>query len=512
MHLSELLAALPAHLAAAPLGDPGEDPSIRGIAYDSRQVAPGDLFVALRGENHDGHAYIAEAIALGAVALLVERLPPGLDLKGRPAVVVPDSRRALAPVATRFFGTPSAELTLVGITGTNGKTSTSFLVESILTAAGRRVGLIGTVEMRWADVRRRTVNTTPESLDLQRTLRTMRTAGVSHVAMEVSSHGLSLGRVDGCRFAVAAITNLTQDHLDFHESMDAYREAKTRLFREYLAEDAAAVVNLDDPRAGAFLEAARAGGARIVRVSRRPDAEAEVRVEAAEVLLSGTRARLRLPSGPLDVELPLLGEFNVENALVAVGACLGLGIAPDAIARGLAACPQVPGRVERVGAELPGAPTVLVDYAHTPDAVEKLLRTLRPLSRGRLITVFGCGGNRDRGKRPLMAQAVAALSDRAVATSDNPRTEDPEAILRDLEPGLAKLRPVAPGELGGSDGAWTRVVDRREAIALAVSIARSDDTVVIAGKGHEDYQILGRERLPFDDRLEALRALRERAR
>jgi UDP-N-acetylmuramoyl-L-alanyl-D-glutamate--2,6-diaminopimelate ligase len=361
-------------------------------------------------------------------------------------------------------------------------------------------------------VRRRTVNTTPEGLDLQRTLRAMQSVGVSDVVMEVSSHGLSLGRVDGCRFAVAAMTNLTQDHLDFHESMDAYLEAKTRLFREYLCAGGAAVVNLDDPRAGAFLEAAQDARARVVRVSRRRDADAEVLVETAEVRLSGTRARLRLPSGPLDVELPLLGEFNVENALVAVGAALGLGVAPEAIARGLAACPQVPGRVERVGAELPGAPTVLVDYAHTPDAVEKLLRTLRPLSRGRLITVFGCGGNRDRGKRPLMAQAVAALSDRAVATSDNPRTEHPEAILRDMEPGLAKLKPVTPAELGASDASWTRVVDRREAIRLAVRIARSDDTVVIAGKGHEDYQIVGREKLPFDDRLEALRALREQSR
>jgi UDP-N-acetylmuramoyl-L-alanyl-D-glutamate--2,6-diaminopimelate ligase len=512
MRLSELLAALPAHLEATPLGTAGDDPTIRGIAYDSRQVAPGDLFVALRGELHDGHDYLAQALELGAVALLVERLPAGIELRGRTAMRVPDSRRALAPVATRFFGTPAAELTLVGITGTNGKTSTSFLVESILMAAGRRVGLIGTVEMRWADVRRRTVNTTPESLDLQRTLRAMHAAGVGDVVMEVSSHGLSLGRVGGCRFAVGAVTNLTQDHLDFHESMDAYLEAKTRLFREYLGEGAAAVVNLDDPRAGAFLEAARDARARIVRVSRRRDAEAEVRVESAEVRLSGTRARLRLPSGPLDVELPLLGEFNVENALVAVGAALGLGVAPEAIARGLAGCPQVPGRVERVGAELPGAPTVLVDYAHTPDAVEKLLRTLRPLSRGRLITVFGCGGDRDRGKRPLMAQAVAAASDRAIATSDNPRTEDPEKILRDLEPGLAKLKAVTPAELDASDGSWTRVVDRREAIRLAVRIARGDDTVVIAGKGHEDYQIVGRERLPFDDRQEALRVLREQSR
>jgi UDP-N-acetylmuramoyl-L-alanyl-D-glutamate--2,6-diaminopimelate ligase len=507
MRFSELLAALPPALAPRErLGD--GDPVVRGIRYDSREVAPGDLFVALRGGLADGHDYLAQALSLGAVALVVEALPAA-PLGAAPVAVVPDARRALAPLAACFFGRPADELELVGVTGTNGKTSTSFLVESILRAAGRRVGLIGTIEVRYADERQRAVNTTPESLDLQRTLRAMRSRGVDAVSMEVSSHGLALGRVEGCRFAAAALTNVTQDHLDFHGDMPSYVEAKRLLFRDHLRPGAAAVVNADDPNAPSFLAAAGAAGARVLRVSRR-DPAAEVFVEHAEVRLDGTRAALRLPGGSLELQIPLVGEFNVENVAVAVGVAAGLGIAGDAIARGVAACPQVPGRVERVGAELAGAPTVLVDYAHTPDAVDKLLRTLRPLARGRLIAVFGCGGDRDRGKRPLMARAVAAWSDRAIATSDNPRTEDPERILDDVEGGLDKLTRVAPEALDATPSSWSRVADRRRAIELALGIARSEDTVVVAGKGHEDYQIVGRERLPFDDREEARRALRRR--
>ncbi len=510
MRLSDLVAALPPELTPLQPLASQEDPVIRGVGYDSRAVAPGELFVALRGTHHDGHDYLADALRLGAAALVVERLPAGLDPGSRPVLRVPDSRRALAPLAARFFGDPSAELTLVGITGTNGKTSTTYLVESILSRAGRHPGVIGTVEIRWGNEHRRAINTTPESLDLQRTLRSMRTQGVDAVAMEVSSHGLALGRVEGCRFAVAAVTNLTQDHLDFHGSMEAYLEAKLLLFQRHLAPDGFAVVNLDDPAAEAFLAAARERGVTTLGVTRDARREAAIALERAEVRLDGTHARLRLPSGPLEVELPLIGDFNLENMLVAMGCAAALGVAPDAIARGLATCPQVPGRVQRVGAELAGAPTVLVDYAHTPDAVEKLLRTLRPLARGRLITVFGCGGDRDRGKRPLMAEAVARHSDRVVATSDNPRTEDPLAILSDVERGLSKLVRVASDALDATPRGYAVVPDRREAIALALRVARPGDTVVLAGKGHEDYQIVGRERFPFDDRLEALRVLRRR--
>ncbi len=508
MKLSELLAVLPP--ALAPTRRPSLDPVIRGIRYDSRAVAPGDLFVAMRGATADGHAYCAQALALGAVALLVEEAPASA---GNAAVaIVPDARRALAPIADAFFGAPSRELALIGITGTNGKTSTSFLTESILRAAGERTGLIGTVEVRYADERIRAVNTTPESLDLQRLLRDMRTRGVSAVAMEVSSHGLELGRVEGCTFRVAAVTNVTQDHLDFHGTMDAYQAAKARLFRTYLAQDGVAVINLDEPRHAGFVAAAEERGARCVLVSKRHAVQADVRVLSADVSLAGTRARLALPRGELALELPLVGDFNLENVTVAVGIAVGLGIAPEAIARGVAGCPQVPGRIQRVGAELAGAPTVLVDYAHTPDAVEKVLRAVRPLTHGRLIAVFGCGGDRDRTKRPMMAEAVARLADRAVLTSDNPRTEDPVRILADVEAGLGGMQRVAASEFADAETAYVSLIDRREAIELAIAGARREDTVVIAGKGHEDYQILGRERFPFDDREEAQRALVRRPR
>ena len=504
MQLSQLLSSLPTELTPRLRGG---DPVIRGLSYDSRSVEPGDLFVALRGAITDGHAYLAQAVALGAVALLVES-EPDEPLGDAAVAAVPDTRRALAPIATRFYGSPGDELRLIGITGTNGKTSTSALVESILEAAGIPAGLIGTLGVRYAGEHEPAVNTTPESLDLQRTLRSMCTRGVRAVAMEVSSHGLSLGRVHGCRFEVGAFTNFTQDHLDFHDTMESYRGAKTRLFSDHLGPSSTAVINIDDPAAESFEAAARVSGARILRVSQREDADAEVRVERADVELGGTRARLQLPSGTLDLHLPLVGSFNVENLAVAVAAAVGLGIAPHAIAKGVGACPQVPGRTERVGSQLRNAPTVLVDYAHTPDAVEKLLQAVRPLARGRLITVFGCGGDRDRSKRPLMAEAVARYSDRAVATSDNPRTEDPVLILRDVEAGLVRLQKTEPLHLDDSAGSYAVVVDRREAIGLAIGIARPEDTVVLAGKGHEDYQIVGREKLPFDDREEAERALR----
>jgi UDP-N-acetylmuramoyl-L-alanyl-D-glutamate--2,6-diaminopimelate ligase len=510
MRLGELLAALRDDRAPRRVDGRDDALPIRGLAIDSRSVAPGDLFVALRGAQADGHDHLRQALALGAVALVVERLPEGFDPGGRPVAWVPDARRSLPLLAARFYGDPSRELLLIGVTGTNGKTSTTYLVEAMLLAAGRRPGVIGTVEVRYANERQRTINTTPESLELQRTLRAMRNRGVDAVAMEVSSHALAIGRTDECRFAVAALTNVTQDHLDFHGTMEAYRDAKLRLFAELLGPGAAAVVNADDGEAPRFEVAARAAGARVVRVARKPAAGVDVAIDDAEVTLAGTRARLRLPSGPLDVALPLLGDFNLENLLVASGCALALGLPPAAVAAGAAACPQVPGRVERVDPARPGLPTVLVDYAHTPDAVDKLLRTVRPLARGRLVTVFGCGGDRDRSKRAPMAEAVARWSDRAIATSDNPRSEDPERILDDVVAGLRGMRAVAPEALDGSDAGFARLADRRAAIELAVGLARADDTVVIAGKGHEDYQIVGRERLPFDDRVEARRVLARR--
>ena len=511
MRLSELIDALPPELAPTRrIAGADADPRIRGIAYDSRQVSPGDLFFALPGAEVDGHAYLAQALELGAAAVVVEHVPEDLALLDRCAVVVPDARRALAPVSSRFFGAPARELRLVGVTGTNGKTSTSYLLESILAAQHRNVGLIGTVEVRFANERRRATNTTPESLDLQQTLRDMRTQGVDTCVMEVSSHGLELGRVTGCEFEVAAFTNLTQDHLDFHGDMTRYRDAKGRLFDEHLAPGSTAVLNLDDPAAAGFAASAKARGARCIGVSRK-DPDADVRLASADVTIDGTRATLALPDGPLEVTLPLIGDFNLENLLVAVGMAVALGVPHDAIAEGVARCPQVPGRTERIGAEIAGAPTVLVDYAHTPDAVEKLLATLHPLAEEKLVAVFGCGGDRDRAKRPQMAEAVRRHADRIVATSDNPRTEDPERILDDVEAGLGGLARLDRAGFADGEPGFLRLVDRREAIEAAIEVAGPRDTVVIAGKGHEDYQIIGREKLPFSDPDEALRVLRRRA-
>jgi len=486
---------------------PRDDPVIRGIAYDSRSVAAGDLFFALRGRDADGHDYLARAFDLGAAAAIAESIPGELDPASIPIVLVPDSRRALAPISTRFFGRPSSELALIGITGTNGKTTTTHLIESILRRANTRVGVIGTLQIRYAGEQHRAVNTTPESYDLQNTLRAMRTHDVETVVMEVSSHGLALGRVDGCDFAVAALTNISQDHLDFHETMDGYRSAKLLLFDRYLDQEGSAVVNIDDPSAGEFLDAAQRVGARIVRVSRCDPNNAEVFLDRAELRLDGTDARVALPGGTRDLHVPLMGDFNLENTLVACGVAVALGIDPQTITEGIASCVQVPGRVERVQTSNSGEPTVIVDYAHTPDAIDKLLSTLRPLAGNRLITVFGCGGDRDRSKRPLMAEAAARWSDRVVATNDNPRTEDPIRILGDVEQGLAKLRQVDPESLDAAVDAYAMIPDRRRAIEVAIAIAKAGDMVVIAGKGHEDYQIIGLDRLPFVDRDEARRAL-----
>jgi UDP-N-acetylmuramoyl-L-alanyl-D-glutamate--2,6-diaminopimelate ligase len=509
MRLSSLLASLPPELAprAWEREDASLDPTIRGITYDSRRVAPGDLFVALSGSVSDGHEYVARAIELGAAAVLLEREVDTELLAGRPGVVVPDSRRALAPISMRFFGEPSSELRLVGITGTNGKTSTTYLVESILSSAGVRTGLIGTVEIRYASERIAAVNTTPESLDLQRTLRSMCTQNIEAVVMEVSSHGLELGRVSGCRFRVGAFTNLTQDHLDFHGDMESYMAAKTLLFRKRMVPGGHAVVNVDDPSAGPFIAAAEEGRCEVIRCTRDANKAADVKLLDPNISLSGTRARLELPSGHIELQVPLLGDFNLENLVVACGAAHALGVSAEAIAAGVASCPQVPGRMEVVRGERADAPTVIVDYAHTPDAVDKLLRAVRPLAEGRLITVFGCGGDRDRTKRPLMAEAVARISDLAIATSDNPRTEHPDRILADVEEGLAGMQRSEPDALGAGTGRYCVLRDRREAIRTAIGLARQGDGVVIAGKGHEDYQIIGREKLPFDDRTEAHKAL-----
>jgi UDP-N-acetylmuramyl-tripeptide synthetase len=509
MRLSALLDALPVELLGTDSGPSAVDreTEIRGITYDSRRVAAGDLFFALRGGSADGHDHIAAAFERGAVAAIVESVPENLELADRPVVVVRDSRRALAPVSTRFFGNPSSELSLIGVTGTNGKTSTTYLIESILERAGIPVGVIGTLDIRYAGERQPAVNTTPESYEIQHNLRAMRDHGIECAVMEVSSHGLALDRVWGCEFAIAALTNVSQDHLDFHESMDAYRSAKAKLFDTYLRTNGSAVVNVDDASADAFVRAVERLGAKLIRVSRKSESSAEVRLEQARIELNGTDARIALPGGTLKLRIPLVGDFNLENTLVACGVGVALDIDPKVIAEGIENCPQIPGRVERVQTSRDTEPMVIVDYAHTPDAIDKLLATLRPLANKRLVAVFGCGGDRDRSKRPLMAEAVARWSDRIVATSDNPRSEDPLQILKDVEAGLAMLRRVEAEALDATDGSYAVIPDRRRAIETAIGLARPDDMVVIAGKGHEDYQIVGPDRLHFDDREQARSAL-----
>ena len=483
--LSDLVAGLEATIH----GDASQ--SVTEICYDSRRVEPGVLFAALRGSATDGHLFIPDALAAGAAALLVEKPPAALDV---PTVVVPDSRVALAQVAARFFDWPGRSLGLVGVTGTNGKTSTTRMIEAILLRAGRRAGSAGTISVRYGEHEEPAALTTPESVDLQRTLARMRSAGVEWVALEVSSHSLAFGRVRGLRFAVAVFTQLTQDHLDFHTDLEEYGAAKAKLFEaEYL--DGTAVLNAHDPLTPRLAEVARRGGRPVLRYGRGADARADVRTSREEVTLEGARFTAETPSGPLEISLPLAGDFQVENALAAIGAGTALELPHAAIAAGLSHCPPVPGRLERVS---PERPAVFVDYAHTPDALDRVLARLRPFVSGRLLCVFGCGGDRDRSKRALMARAACQRADLVIATSDNPRTEDPEAILRDVAAGL--------------QGRYEIVVNRREAIARAVAAARPDDVVVIAGKGHEDYQIIGRERLPFDDRHEARAALRATAR
>ncbi|MFI5314218.1 MAG: UDP-N-acetylmuramoyl-L-alanyl-D-glutamate--2,6-diaminopimelate ligase [Myxococcota bacterium] len=487
--MTATLAELVADLDARVLGR--ADARVDDLAYDSRRVRPGALFAALRGAETDGHRFIADALAAGASALLVEEAPASLPAAIGVAVVR-DARSALADVSARFFGQPGRSLILVGVTGTKGKTSTVRLCESVLRAAAKRAGSLGTISVRYPGFEEKAAMTTPESLDLQRWLARMRDARVEAVAMEVSSHSLALGRVRGLRFAVAVFTQLASDHLDFHGDLESYGRAKSLLFApELLA--GTAVLNASDPWTPRLAEIARKGGSSVVTYGRGPQAHADFTSVEEHVELAHSRLRVRGPDAEIELDLPLPGDFQIDNALAAIAVGRALGISWDAVKRGLESCPPIPGRLERVGSE---PPVVLVDYAHTASSLERMLSRVRPLVRGQLIAVFGCGGDRDKTKRAPMARAACANADFVIATSDNPRTEDADAILRDVAVGLS--------------GAHEVIADRRAAIARAIAGARRDDCVVIAGKGHEDYQIVGREKRHFDDREEALRALRAR--
>ena len=474
MELRELLAGTD---VIEVVGDAGVE--ITGLAYDSRQAGPGTAFFAVPGHTSDGHAFAPFAVQAGAVAVVVER-----PLELEPFVVqavVADVRAAMAHAAVRFYDDPTSELAVVGITGTNGKTTSAFLVRHILEQSGTQTGLLGTVKRVVGGAEEPVERTTPEAIDLQAVFRQMVDAGDRACAMEVSSHALALRRSDGIRFAVAAFTNLTQDHLDFHADMEDYFQAKRRLFATGAAEQS--VVNIDDPageRLAAEYEAitfsaAGAEGADLRALDVRFDAG------GATFLCVGR-------DGEAEVALPLPGRFNVENALCAIACVSVLGIALSAAAEALAGAARVPGRFEPVDAGQPFA--VLVDYAHTPDSLENVLISARQITEGRLICVFGCGGDRDRDKRPLMGAIAARLADVAVVTSDNPRSEDPLAIVDEIRAGMADATAEVEVE-----------PDRRAAIALALAAARGGDTVLIAGKGHEQGQEFeGGRKIPFDDR------------
>jgi UDP-N-acetylmuramoyl-L-alanyl-D-glutamate--2,6-diaminopimelate ligase len=467
---------------------------VTAITYDSRRVGSGHLFVALKGLHADGTSYARQAIEGGAVAVVSEQTPPaGTDV---PWAVVENARRALAILADAFHRHPSRDMQVVGITGTNGKTTTAFLVASIFEAANVPCGVLGTVGYRIGGEIREATHTTPEAPEVQGLLREMVERGCGACAMEVSSHALSLHRVDGLRFAAGLFTNLTRDHLDFHANMEAYFQAKRRLF-EMLPRAAPSVINLDDPRGGALVGLA---GRPVTYAIVRP---ADIMPGPLSFSLEGLSFDVRTPSGTLQIRSTLVGRPNVYNILAAISTGTALGLPLDAVGRGVAALAGVPGRFQVVSGSKDEV-TVVVDYAHTDDALRNLLETARPLTRKRLITVFGCGGDRDRTKRPLMGAVAGRLSDLIVITSDNPRSEEPTRIIEEIR------RGITPDTRRDSSQRLMRVVDRREAISTAIELARPGDLVLIAGKGHEKYQVIGAEVLPFDDVAVAREALSRR--
>ena len=468
---------------------------VTGIAYDSRSVEPGQVFVALKGQHADGTAFARQAIERGAAAIVSEQPAPA-DAQ-IPWAIVEDARLALAILAASFYRDPSSEMRVVGITGTNGKTTTAYLLASIFEAAGIRCGILGTVAYRIGDQVREATRTTPEAPDVQQLLREMVDEGCGACAMEVSSHALSLRRVDGMTFAAGVFTNLTRDHLDFHADMDDYFRAKRRLF-EMLPRDAPSLLNTDDPRGQSLADA---GGRRVTYAINRP---ADVMPGPLSFSLDGLDFDVRTPRGTVHVRSKLVGRPNVYNILAAIATTTALDVPFDAIERGLLSLDGVPGRFEVVSGANDEV-TVVVDYAHTDDALRNLLETARPLAHGRLITVFGCGGDRDRTKRPLMGAVAGRLSDLIVITSDNPRSEDPARIIEAVQRGI-----TADTRKDSAQRVLT-IVDRRAAIAKAIELAAPGDVVLVAGKGHEKYQVIGASVLPFDDVAVAREALGRRS-
>lgn len=491
MKIGELAGCLP---DAELLGDP--EVKVSGIAYDSRQVESGDLFVCIKGLRFDGHSFIDDALRLGAVGLVVDA---GSEVAGSvPAIRTGDTRKALGLLSAHFYDYPSRKLRLIGITGTKGKTTTTYLIKSVLEAAGHRVGLVGTIQNMIGDVALPAKRTTPESVDLQSLLSEMVTRGCDFAVMEVSSHAIKLKRIAGSEFDIGVFTNLSQDHLDFHPSLQDYVDTKASFFEGLgigvAEEEKAAIVNYDERYSDYVKERTS-----VPVITYGTVEGAMYRARDIAIRPDGLSYTLEYAKGQVMVELPITGQFNVYNSLAALAACLTAGIPLPMVVKGLREASPVPGRLEPVekGQDF----TVLVDYAHSPASLENVLKTVKGLTRGRTILVFGCGGDRDKGKRPLMGRIAGDLADVVIVTTDNPRNESAEAICEAIGAGVRETIGSKP---------WEVIVDRQQAIFRAIGMASPEDTVLISGKGHETYQIFEDRTIHFDDREEAAEALKER--
>ncbi|MFC1532724.1 UDP-N-acetylmuramoyl-L-alanyl-D-glutamate--2,6-diaminopimelate ligase [Thermodesulfobacteriota bacterium] len=496
MKLGKLLEGIPAYDL-----DGDTELEIMGLAYDSRQIRAGEMFIAMKGHSQNGHDYFSDAIHNGAVALVAEEFKGSHG--GISKIQVSDSREALSKLAIRFYDNPCNGMDIIGITGTNGKTTTSYIIESILSSAGAIPGVMGTVNCRFQGKIHPALVTTPESLDLMRLMREMADGGVTHVVLEVSSHALDQRRTVDCPFKVAIFTNLSRDHLDYHVTMENYFNTKSLLFLDLhkgeQGEDSVAIINRDDPKGEELASLTRAEV-----MTYGMGQECDVRADSISTDRTGLKAKLITPEGEIAIRSSLIGMINIYNILAAAATAISLNIDLKTVAEGIDGLKAVPGRLELVKNKR--GLTVVVDYAHTPDALQKAQATLRPLAKGKLITVFGCGGDRDKGKRYEMGLAAGEKSDIVFITSDNPRSEDPESIVKQIERGVKKSGLNRAEWSTGSnlrESAYFIEVDRREAIGKAISIANEKDLVLIAGKGHEDYQIIGPEKRVFDDRKEA---------
>jgi len=498
MKLAELLQNVPVKATCGPL-----EVEVGGLRYDSRRVVAGDLFFAWRGQAQDGHQFLAAAVERGAQALVVEELP--VQPLSATVVLVDSARHAMAQMAQNFYGDPTSGMSVVGVTGTNGKTTTTYLLEAVLNEAGLAPAVIGTINYRFGQHHQAAPHTTPEAVELLEQVARFKAAGARSLVMEVSSHALDQFRADGIHFKVGVFTNLTPEHLDYHGEMERYFASKLRLFNELLpASGGRPVINIDDPYGARLAKMFP----RAVTCGRR--AEALVHPAHLAVTLHGIHGRVNTPLGEVALASPLLGEYNVENLLGAIAAGVALDLPAAVIARGLTRAQAVPGRLEQIANQRDAV--ALVDYAHTGDALDRVLQALQALKPARIITVFGCGGDRDPRKRPVMGEVAARRSDIVLVTSDNPRTEDPLLIIEQIREGVAMIHTrewsVEEARAGHGRG-YLVIPDRRSAIRFAVGLLRSHDVLLIAGKGHEDYQILGTTRIHFDDREELRAAFAE---